>query len=404
MVFLNLRKPQLGDEPQQSIIQLLETLFRKAYLMGSSDIHIDPQENEVRVRFRIDGVMQDILAWPKAIHSEIITRVKVLSNLRTDEHATAQDGRFRFAISENLIDVRVSVAPTYYGENAVLRLLSDKAQEFSLETLGFIKENQEKIRTAMGKPYGMILATGPTGSGKTTTLYTILKKLNTPGVAIITIEDPIEYAISGIEQIQINPRTGLTFASGLRSILRQDPNIIMVGEIRDNETASLAINTALTGHLVLSTLHTNDAPTTLPRLLDLRIEPYLIASTVNVAIGQRLVRKICPHCKALKKVNAAERKSLTDVIPRKLLNRHRAFYHGQGCAQCNHTGYQGRIGIQEVMVVQGPVREATLRKSSASELREIAIKNGMEPMIEDGFKKAAAGITTIEEVLRTLHE
>jgi len=300
--------------------------------------------------------------------------------------------------------VRTSIVPTYHGENAVLRLLSDQAEEFTLDTLGFTSENRAKIERAIRKPHGMILATGPTGSGKTTTLYTLVKMLNVPEVSIITIEDPIEYSVAGINQIQVNARTGLTFANGLRSMLRQDPNIIMVGEIRDTDTAALAVNTALTGHLVLSTLHTNDAPTTLPRLLDMKVEPYLIASTVNIAIGQRLVRKICKHCKAEKKSTPAEEKSLSEIMPKELAAQHPTFYHGAGCERCGGTGYAGRAGLHEVMVIDGPIREAILRKVSASEIRDIAIAQGMKPLVADGFHKAAQGVTTIEEVLRMRYE
>lgn len=398
-------KNELSRGANLSIINLVNVLIEHAQHMRASDIHIDPRDSDLQVRFRIDGVLQDMHTFPKEIQSEVITRIKVLAGLRTDEHQAAQDGRFRIAVEDvGSIDIRVSIAPAYYGENAVLRLLSDKAEEFSLQSLGFSKENEKKVMHAISKPYGMILATGPTGSGKTTTLYTIIKTLNTRDVSIITIEDPIEYAIGGINQIQVNSRTSLTFANGLRSVLRQDPNIIMVGEIRDPETAGLAVNTALTGHLLLSTLHTNDAPTTLPRLLDMKIEPYLIASTVNIAIGQRLVRQICQNCKVKKQITDAEFKSLADVLPRKMLRKGQVFYEGRGCENCNQTGYRGRIGIQEILLMDGPIREAALRKASASEIREIAVQHGMIPMIEDGFQKALLGITTIVEVLRMLHE
>ena len=394
---------QLGAK--LSIINLVNYLVEDAQNLRASDVHIDPQQENVRVRLRIDGVLQDAYVFPSSIHSEIITRIKILAGMRTDEHQAAQDGRFR-CVLENTgpVDVRVSIAPTYYGENTVLRLLSDKAEEFTLETLGFSTADQKKIMRAIKRPFGMILATGPTGSGKTTTLYTIMKMLNTKEVSIVTIEDPIEYALGGIEQIQVNPRTGLTFANGLRSILRQDPNIIMVGEIRDAETAGIAINTALTGHLLLSTLHTNDSATTLPRLLDMKIEPYLIASTVNIAIGQRLVRKICRDCKIVREITPTERKSLADALPLDTIGKNRSFYQGQGCDVCHHTGYRGRIGIYEVLVIDGTIRDAVLRKDSASTLRNLAISQGMTSMIEDGFAKAKAGVTTLEEVLRILHE
>jgi type II secretory ATPase GspE/PulE/Tfp pilus assembly ATPase PilB-like protein len=303
-------------------------------------------------------------------------------------------------------DIRVSIVPTYYEENAVLRLLVEQGRTFTLKDIGFLEKDYQKANNAIKKPYGMILVCGPTGSGKTTTLYTILKTLNTPEVSIITIEDPIEYSLEGVEQIQVNNQTGLTFANGLRSILRQDPNIVMVGEIRDEETAGIAVNAALTGHLLLSTLHTNDAATTLPRLLDMKIEPFLIASTVNIAIGQRLVRKICPNCKAEKNLSQNEIQSLTDVVPSRLLemNRERVFYRGQGCKDCANTGYFGRIGIYEVLVISEAVKEAIMKQLNAGEIREIAIKEGMTTMLEDGFNKALNGTTSIEEVLRVMHE
>ncbi len=405
--FLNSKvEDELKQGAKLSIINLVSHLIENAYFMRASDIHIDPRQDHVRVRLRIDGILYDAHSLPKNIHSEIVTRIKIMAALRTDEHQAAQDGRFRFDSSEELnpIDVRVSIAPTYYGENVVLRLLADKAEEFTLESLGLSKGDQHKILQAISRPYGMILSTGPTGSGKTTTLYTLLKILNTKEVAIITIEDPIEYAIEGINQIQANPRSGLTFANGLRSILRQDPNIIMVGEIRDVETAGIAVNTALTGHLLLSTLHTNDAATTLPRLLDMKIEPFLIASTVNVTIGQRLVRKICPHCKTEKKLTTAEQKSLLEILPHDAHSKLKVFYHGKGCEKCNQTGYTGRIGIYEVIIVDNAVRDAILKKLPASEIKKVAVTQGMTTMLEDGLEKAKAGITTIEEVLRTMHE
>ncbi len=390
---------------QLSIINLIDTLIAYAYHVRASDIHIDPQEKSVRVRFRIDGVLQDMHSLPKQIISEVISRIKILSNLRTDEHQTPQDGRFRIVIQDvGPVDIRVAITPSYYGESSVMRLLSDKAEQFSLESLGFNEKDREKITKAAQNPYGMILATGPTGSGKTTTLYTILKLLNTKDVSIITIEDPIEYAVENIKQIQANPRAGLTFASGLRSILRQDPDIIMVGEIRDEETAGLAVNTALTGHLLLSTLHTNDSATTLPRLLDMKIEPYLVASTVNIAIGQRLVRKICSDCKTEKKMTDAEYKSFSGALTTKIIGTSKKFYKGTGCESCNQTGYNGRVGIHEVMILEGKIRDAILSKSSASEIKRIAVENGMTTMIEDGFHKASEGLTTIDEVLRVIHE
>lgn len=393
-----------------SIINLLEHLIKYACRVNASDIHIDPLENSIRIRFRVDGVLEHSCSLPKNIHGEIISRIKVLSKLRTDEHQATQDGRFRYAFPETpmqkgaFIDFRVSIVPTYHGENAVMRLLSDKAENLSLESLGFSTSDQKKIMTALRKPSGMILATGPTGSGKTTTLYTLIKMLNSPEVSIVTIEDPIEYSMNDIEQIQVNARTGLTFANGLRSILRQDPNIVMVGEIRDAETASIAVNTALTGHLLLSTLHTNDAATTLPRLLDMGIEEYLVASTVSIAIGQRLVRKICQDCKEEHKMTSSLKQSLQDTPFSKLLRDDHEYYKGKGCPKCNNTGYRGRICINEVLVADDAVREAILRKASSSEIKSIAVSRGMTTMFEDGFRKVETGLTTLEEVLRVVQE
>ena len=393
-----------------SIINLIDLLVKYASKVNASDIHIDPLEKNIRVRFRIDGVLESSIFLPKNIHGEIISRIKVLSRLRTDEHQSTQDGRFRYIFPETkdasskFVDLRVSIVPTYHGENAVMRLLSDKAENFSLGNLGFSKSDEKKIRNAIEKPSGMILATGPTGSGKTTTLYTLIKMLNSPEVSIVTIEDPIEYSIDNIEQIQVNARHGLTFANGLRSILRQDPNIVMVGEIRDSETANIAVNTALTGHLLLSTLHTNDAATTLPRLLDMNIEEYLVASTISIAIGQRLVRKICNDCKEKHKMTKTLRNSFHDTSFAKLIKKDQIFYKGKGCKKCNNSGYKGRICINEVLVADEIIREAILRKASASEIKTLAINRGMTTMLEDGFKKVIEGITTPEEVLRVIRE
>jgi len=389
-----------------SIINLIECLVEKAHKSRVSDIHIDPTPEGVRVRFRIDGVLQESYDFPKNIHNEIISRIKVLSKLRTDEHQATQDGRFRYEFpdSKEFVDLRVSIVPTYHGENCVMRLLSDKAEQFSLDSLGFSEGDQKKILTALKKPNGMILSTGPTGSGKTTTLYTLIKMLNSPQVSIVTIEDPIEYAVSNVEQIQVNAKSGLTFANGLRSILRQDPNIIMVGEIRDAETASIAVNTALTGHLLLSTLHTNDAATTLPRLLDMGIEEYLVASTVSVAIGQRLVRKICDSCKEEVEMSKAIKESLQDTPFAKLIKKSDKFWKGVGCSKCGDSGYSGRLSINEVLVADEVIKEAIIRKASAAEIKKIAICRGMTTMLEDGYKKVTGGLTTLEEILRVVHE
>ncbi len=303
----------------RTITELVNLIIKKAWEAKASDIHIDPTPEAVIIRYRIDGITYDILSLPKEEQPLVVTRIKVLSGLRTDEHSMAQDGRFRIPEGASDIDLRVSIVPTFSGEDVVMRLLVGGARLISLEELGFSDKDMETIRRYMRKPYGMILATGPTGSGKTTTLYAVLQILNTRQVSIVTIEDPIEYSVPGITQIPVNIQTNLTFAAGLRSIVRQDPNIIMVGEIRDNETAAIAVNAALTGHLLLTTIHTNDAATTLPRLLDMGIEPFLIASTVNIAIGQRLVRKLCQDCRKSYVFTDEERKALTGLVNDELL-------------------------------------------------------------------------------------
>jgi type II secretory ATPase GspE/PulE/Tfp pilus assembly ATPase PilB-like protein len=397
---------ELARGKDASIVKIVDHIVEAAHKSKASDIHIDPRTEDLRVRFRIDGVLQENFLLPKNIHNEIVSRIKVLSKLRTDEHQATQDGRFRHEFPENkeFIDLRVSVVPTYHGENVVLRILSDKAEQFSLESLGFSESDQKKIKSAIKKTSGMILVTGPTGSGKTTTLYTLVKMLNNPGRSIVTIEDPIEYAVSDIEQIQVNPKAGLTFASGLRSILRQDPNIIMVGEIRDSETAGIAVNTALTGHLLLSTLHTNDAPTTLPRLLDMGIEEYLVSSTVSLIIGQRLARKICEHCKEKVKFTKSENESLEDSPLGDAIEDDEIFYKGKGCDECNGSGYSGRICVNEVLVANEKIKEAILRKATALDIKKLAKNQGMTTMIEDGLHKVREGLTTFEEVLRVIHE
>jgi type IV pilus assembly protein PilB len=341
-----------------SVVTLVDLFIEAAMIAGASDIHIQPEAKGVRVRFRVDGILRDLFPTDKIsseINHEIISRIKVISGLRTDEHLAPQDGRFKSRI-DNLedVDVRVSIVPTYYGENAVLRVLA-ATQTFELADLGFSEAGLKKIERSIQKPYGMILANGPTGSGKTTTLYTILKKLNKAEVSIITIEDPIEYSLEGTTQIQVNTQTGLTFANGLRSILRQDPNTVMVGEIRDEETAGIAVNAALTGHLVLSTLHTNDAATTFPRLIDMGVPPFLVASTVNIAMGQRLVRQICPKCKI--------ERTLTGRGAQKLEGAHRGahgrgqgFLYRQRMLELRQYRVFGRIGIREVLEVNKEIR------------------------------------------------
>jgi len=397
----------LATPPEKiSIINLVDEIISHAFETRASDIHLDPEEDRLIVRFRIDGVLHRLFIISKELQPEIISRIKVMAGLRTDEHQSAQDGRFRSAVKDARFDIRVSIVPTYYEENLVLRLLAEQGQEFILKEIGFSERDLKILERAIKKPYGMILATGPTGSGKTTTLYTILKILNTEQISIITIEDPIEYSLDGVNQIQVNAQTGLTFANGLRSILRQDPNIIMVGEIRDIETAAIAVNAALTGHLLLSTLHTNDAATTLPRLLDMKVEPFLIASTVNIAIGQRLVRKLCQNCRKKHKLTISEIQNLSSSVSADILDalKNKSVFNGVGCDKCNNSGFIGRIGIHEVLEVTPAIQEAIIKHFSASQIKEIAVNEGMTTMLEDGFKKVVGGITTIEEVLRVMHE
>lgn len=401
-----IEKALVSADEEVPIVPVIDNLLLYAYLARTSDIHIKPEGDRVAIRLRVDGLLIDSFSFPKNIQSEIITRIKVLAGMRTDEHQSAQDGRFRTSVKglPRQFDVRVSVIPTYYGENAVLRLLVEQAKVKNLEDLTFSPEDRKKIMRAIEKPNGMILATGPTGSGKTTTLYTVLRKLNTPDVSIITIEDPIEYSLQGVNQIQVNVAAGLTFADGLRSILRQDPDIIMVGEIRDKETAGIAVNAALTGHLLLSTLHTNDSATTLPRLLDMGIEPFLIASTVNIALGQRLVRMVCQECKYKKRISDAEFKHLSEVIPPKVLGKNHDFYYGKGCPSCGDSGYSGRVSIYEVLEIDDDIRQAIMRRANAGDIKKIAVSKGMTTLIEDGFQKALQGLTTIEEILRVVQE
>lgn len=391
-------------EKVTSITQLTDLIIRKAWESGTSDIHIDPLDDCVIIRYRIDGVMYDVLSLKKEVQPLIITRIKVLASLRTDEHLMAQDGRFRADFDVGVVDLRVSIIPTFHGENVVMRLLVGGAKAIGLDRLGFSEKDLKRIQMHIRKPYGMILATGPTGSGKTTTLYSVLQILNSRDISIVTIEDPIEFAIPGLTQIQVSAGSNVTFAQGLRAIVRQDPNIVLVGEIRDTETASVAINAAMTGHLLLSTLHTNDAATTLPRLLDMDIEPFLIASTVNIAIGQRLVRKLCQTCREEYTMSKEEIETLAELVPEELLKQNKTVFRAKGCEKCNHTGYIKRQGIYEVLEVTEGIRELIKKRASADDLRAKAREEGMTTMLEDGFQKVAQGITSIEEILRVVHD
>jgi len=402
-------------EAAESIANLLNDIIYHAALEHASDIHIEPQADEVVVRARLDGVLKDIMFLPKEFQDILITRIKVLANLRTDEHRAAQDGRIKMEFPDMRVTLRVSIIPIYDGEKVVLRLLATQGF-LNLENLGYSQQHLNAIRQASQKTHGMILVTGPTGSGKTTTLYSVLRILNSRDVNISTIEDPIEIRLPGTNQIQVNNEANLTFANGLRSILRQDPNIILVGEIRDVETANIAVNAALTGHLVFATLHTNDAASTMPRLLEMGIEHYLVASTVNVVIAQRLVRKICQYCITSKEIGCDkllnlfasfenfDKKIFAGIMPSISSSKKCNTYEGKGCNHCNHTGFRGRMAIAELIEIDEGIRNLIKAKALPSEIIREARKNGMITMMEDGVHKVLQGLTTAEEVLRVTRE
>lgn len=392
-----------------SVVSLVDDLFNYAYTNHASDIHIEPTEEEIKIRFRIDGILHDVLFLPKNILNLIVTRLKILAKLRTDETRSAQDGKIVTKVEGDKVDIRVSIVPITKGEKVVMRLLAAKGQEFTLEDLGMNTRDLDIVSRAISRPYGMILVTGPTGSGKTTTLYALIKIVNKRDVNICTIEDPVEYELEGVNQIQVNPKTNLTFAEGLRSLLRQDPDIMMVGEIRDEETADIAVNSAMTGHLVLSTLHTNDAATALPRLLDMGVEPFLAASTVNVLIAQRLVRHICLKCIASYTLSETEINDLKKMVDLdKFLDTEKLkdirLYKGKGCDKCNHTGYVGRMGIFEVLEVEDSIRELIADRADSDKIKVAGQKLGMTTMLEDGFEKVVAGQTTLDEILRVTRQ
>lgn len=402
------------------VIRVVDTLLEYAVFEKASDIHIEPQENAVTVRYRIDGVLHDVMTLPKVIQAAIAARIKVMSNLKIDEHRLPQDGRFKIEKDGYKFSLRVSTIPIFDGEKVVIRLLDESAKAMTLEELGFEHESLEVINRNVKKPHGMLLVTGPTGSGKSTTLYTVLSMLNTKNVNISTIEDPVEYRIVGANQMQVNPKIGLTFDLGLRALLRQDPNIIMIGEIRDKETAEEAVHAAMTGHIVFSTLHTNNAAAALPRLLDIGVEPYLIASTTNAVLAQRLVRVICKDCQVTFNLDDAAIEALSKqfhlekllpilmrvgAAPAKTKNLQDVkFYKGEGCDKCSKTGYRGRLGIHEILEVSQTVAEMIMQHKSAQEIQDQGEKEGMVLMWEDGFIKAARGITTIDELVRVSKE
>ncbi|MBN1779248.1 MAG: type II/IV secretion system protein [Candidatus Buchananbacteria bacterium] len=405
----NINEAKAGARAEDlPVVKIVDTIVQYAYENKASDIHIEPTDEGTLIRFRLDGILHDIITLPKDIHDLVVTRIKILSKLRTDEHRSAQDGKFQMKIENERFDLRVSIIPIVEGEKVVIRLLSSKSRQFGLEDLGMSTADMIKLKKEYTKPWGMVVVTGPTGAGKTTTLYSIIKILNRREVNISTVEDPVEYDLDGINQIQVNPKANLTFANGLRSILRQDPDIIMVGEIRDQETADLAISAAMTGHLVLTTLHTNDAPTALPRLLKMGGEPFLLASTINIVMAQRLVRKICKHCIVSETTNPTElkKKFSASLVDQYFGTEEKTIriYHGKGCSVCGNTGYHGRLGIFEVMPITETLRELIMQRVDADQIRDQAKKEGMKTMIEDGISKVLAGLTTIEEVLRATRE
>lgn len=389
------------------VITMLDTILEHAAASRASDIHIEPTSENVVVRYRVDGILHDIVQLPSIIESALVARIKIMSSLQIDEHRVPQDGRFKFKYEEEEIAVRVSVMPTLHGEKAALRLLASSRRPLNLADLGATKRNFELLRNCIKRANGLVLVTGPTGCGKTTTLYTLIGMLNKPEVSIATIEDPIEYDMVRVNQTQVNEKTGLTFAEGLRAFLRQNPDIMMVGEIRDKETTELAIHASLTGHLVLSTLHTDDAATAVPRLLDLGAEPFLLASTVRTVIAQRLVRKICPNCATSKPVSEEVQKAILEQLARS--NKYRVsytppaeLYSGVGCSKCGELGYRGLIGIFEIFDITPQIADLILKRTSAEVVKEIALQQGMITMFEDGLEKTESGITTIDEIFRVI--
>lgn len=391
------------------IVNILDNIIEHAVALNASDIHFEPLTKEVLVRYRVDGLLHEVLSLHKTIEPILVARVKILASLQIDEHRVPQDGRFRFGEEEgSTTDVRVNVMPVMHGEKVEMRLLRSASQPLALEEIGLSGEAIKIVMGEIKKPHGMMLVTGPTGHGKTTTLYAILHLLNTPTVNITTIEDPIEYEVSRINQTQVNPKAGITFANGLRSLLRQNPDIIMVGEIRDSETVEIAVHSALTGHLVLSSLHTNDAPSALPRLVDMGAQPFLLASTVNLVIAQRLVRRICTSCIESYEVTPEMKKLIIEQVAfnsnAEKINIPKALFRGRGCKVCGNSGFQGQIGVFEALRVSQAIRELILKMSSVTDVRAQAIKEGMTTMFEDGLQKVERGITTIEEVLRVVRE
>ncbi len=403
---------RLGEVIREApIAQIVSATLEQAIHLRASDVHIEPQSGDTRVRYRVDGILQERLVLPKRLHDAVVSRIKILADMKIDEKRVPQDGRFNFKMGEEEVDLRVSTLPTVHGEKIVMRLLKKTGGIPTLPELGLRGLALKNLESQIARPHGIILVTGPTGSGKTTTLYAVLSKLNNSRVNIMTLEDPVEYEIPGVNQVQINPGAGLTFATGLRSFLRQDPNIILVGEIRDRETTDLAIQAALTGHTVFSTLHTNNASGAIPRLLDLGAEPFLIVSSLNAVVGQRIARKICPTCKEEYDPDEEVKKDINNVLgalvpkdsPLKLY-RGKTTVNGVECAACGGAGYLGRIGIFEVFPVSTAVARLIAIRASMEDIQQTAVKEGMITMKQDGYMKALEGVTTIEEILRVAQD
>ncbi|MBI5732595.1 Flp pilus assembly complex ATPase component TadA [Candidatus Jorgensenbacteria bacterium] len=410
----SLRSKVRGDLKQAAedlpIVAIVDNLMVYAVSSRSSDIHFEILDDAVLVRYRIDGILHEIIRMPKDIHEAVVARLKLLSSLRLDEHMHPQDGRYRYKVGDNIIDVRVSIIPTFHGEKVEMRLLPAAQKPLSLRDIGLFEDNIKLIDEAISKTYGMVVVCGPTGSGKTTTLYSMLNMLNRPEVNIVSIEDPIEYDMRYVNQMQVNAQAGITFASGLRSILRQDPNIILVGEMRDTETANIAVQAALTGHLVLSSLHTNDAATAVPRLMDMNVPPFLVAAVLNDVTAQRLVRQVHLECiesyVPTPEIFTAIRDQLKDLgLDPQVLKLPKTFYRGRGCNACGHTGFLGRIGLFEVLNVTEAIRKFIISPGfNLDNLRKLSRSEGMITMFEDGLKKVERGMTTIEEVFRVVRE
>ncbi|PKN52907.1 MAG: type II secretion system protein GspE [Deltaproteobacteria bacterium HGW-Deltaproteobacteria-13] len=387
----------LDEASDAPIIKLVNLLVSGAIKDRASDIHVEPYSGNLKIRYRIDGILYDILSLPRRIQSPLISRIKIMAKLNIAEKRLPQDGRIEIKIADRLVDIRVSVIPTAFGERVVLRLLDKTANILKLADLGMHDERIKLLNKLIKSPYGIILVTGPTGSGKTTTLYAALSTINRPEINIITIEDPIEYQMDGVGQIQVNPKIDLTFAAGLRSIVRQDPDVILIGEIRDRETAEIAIQSSLTGHLVFSTLHTNDAASAVTRLIDMGIEPFLATSSIIAIIAQRLVRVLCPHCK---EVYVPDEETLNNLGLDKSVLQNNKFYRKKGCNLCMQTGFRGRTAIFEILIVDEEIKRLVLKTSDANQINELALKQGMITLQQDGIDKVLSGMTTTEEVLR----